>query len=155
MMSNKKILKLKPSNLHTGEHSILWWQAEPEEGTPYEALFNPIYWDACNALFGRGHFIQVIPAEGHYIAWLRVRDADAGVHVQEIFKKELSVEETQPSSLSDHFRVKFAGSQHKWRVERIVDNHIEMKGLADEGAALAWLAENGKRLIGFALTKAA
>lgn len=140
------VYKLKQSRMHPGESRLRWWFAEVEEGTPYEALFDPIYWDVHGYKLAIGDFIHVEPDEGHYTAQLRVSSSGAGgVKVQEFYRKEWTSVES-PSALSDRYRVRFAGPHHRWRVERIADGHVEQAGFANESAANVWLGENLRAL---------
>ena len=140
------IHKLKQSRLHMGEARLRWWFAEIEEGTPYESLFEPAYWDVHGYKFGIGDFIHAEPDEGHYTAQLRIVSAGAGgIRVQEFYKKDWKKVEA-PASLTDRYRVKFAGPHHKWRIERLADGHVEQAGFPSEAAANIWLGENLRAL---------
>ena len=140
------IFKLKQSRLHTGEARIRWWFAIPEEGTPYDELFNPVYWDVHAYKFAPGDFIRVEPDEGTYTADLKVIGTGVGgVRVAEYYKKEW-VKTEAPPSLASQYRVRYAGPHHRWRIERLVDNHIEQAGFENEAAANSWLAANLKSL---------
>ena len=142
----KKIHKLKPTRMHPGEARILWWFAEIEEGTPYAALFDPVYWDNHGYKLKTGHRILAQPDEGHYEAeFLVVGNGVGGVRVVEIRKTDLSKVEPSPL-IADQFRVKYAGPHHRWRVERVADNYVEQSGFGSEADANIWLAENLRAL---------
>lgn len=140
------VLKLKPTRLHLGEAKIRTWFAEIEEGTPYEALFSPVYWDVHGYKFRPGDFIRVKPDDGSYTADLEVVGVGVGgVRVEEYYKKEWKKVEA-PATLLSQYLVKYAGPHHRYRVERIADKHIEQAGFETETAANQWLAENLKAL---------
>ena len=147
MPEDKKMLhKLKQTRLHLGEAKIRTWFAEVEEGTPYEALFSPIYWDVHGYKFNPGDFIRVKPDDGSYTADLEVVGVGVGgIRVEEYYKKEWKKIEA-PATLLSQYRVKYAGPHHRYRVERISDNHIEHANFETETAANQWLAENLKAL---------
>lgn len=156
LVEKPPIHKLKQTRLHLGESRIRWWFAVPEEGTPYEALFDPVYWDVHGFKFAHGDFIRVMPDEGHYTADLMVvGTGTGGVRVAEYFKKVWADSATASSEpLISQYRVKYAGPHHKWRVERIADNHVEQAHFENETAANQWLADNLRALSKVA-TKAA
>jgi hypothetical protein len=136
----------KPTRLHIGEAKIRTWFAEIEEGTPYEALFDPIYWDVHGYKFQPGDFIRVEPDDGAYTADLKVVGVGVGgVRVEEFYKKDWRKIDA-PATLLSQYRVKFAGPHHRWRVERIADGHVEQAGFQSETDANVWLAENLKAL---------
>ncbi len=140
------IHKLKPNRLHQGEARILWWYAEIEEGTPYEALFNPVFWDNHGYKLRIGNRILAEPDEGHYEAEFKVvGNGVGGVRIVEIRKHDFAKAPAVPL-IADQFRVKFAGPHHKWRVERVEDSHVEQSGFGSEAEASVWLAENLKAL---------
>jgi hypothetical protein len=143
----EKLHKLKPTRLHLGEAKIRTWAAEIEEGTPYEALLSPVYWDVHSYKFAMYDEIRCIPDEGNYIAWLVVIGTGGvgGTRLQEIRKIEIGKVE-QSSSLSEQFVVRYAGPHHKWRVERKADKNVEQSGFENEVAASQWLADNLKAL---------
>lgn len=138
--------KLKPNRLHQGEAKIQWWVAEIEEGTPYGALFDPVFWDNHGYKLVPRVRILCEPDEGHYEAELKViGNGVGGVRVVEIRKSDFSkVEPLQV--IADQFRAKYAGPHHRWRVERVSDGHVEQPGFASEQDALTWLAANLKDL---------
>jgi hypothetical protein len=144
--ARKPIYKLKPTRLHPGEARILWWYAEIEEGTPYEALFDPVYWDNHGYKLKTGNRILAAPDEGHYEAeFLVVGNGVGGVRIVEVRKLDLS--KIQPAPLiADQYRIKYAGPHHRWRVERVADNGIEQSGFGSESDASIWLAENLRAL---------
>lgn len=156
MPEDKKPLpKLKQSRLHLGEAKIRTWFAEIEEGTPYDALFSPVYWDVHGYKFMVGDFIRAEPDDGSYTADLKVVGAGiGGVRIEEYYKKDWRKVEA-PATLLSQYRVKFAGPHHRWRVERIADSHVEHSGFDNEGAANMWLAENLKALSASAVKAAA
>lgn len=134
--------KLKPNRLHQGEAKIQWWVAEIEEGTPYESLFDPVYWDNHGYKLQPRVRILCEPDEGHYEAELKViGNGVGGVRVVEIRKNDFG-KVAPVAVIADQFRAKYAGPHHKWRIERIADNHIEQAGFASEQDALGWLAAN-------------
>lgn len=143
----KEILhKLKQSRLHTGESRIRWWFAVVEEGTPYEELFKPTYWDVHAYKFAIGDLIDCVPDEGHYRAWLEVVGVGVGgLRVEEFLKKDRSKVSAPPSLLSQ-YRVAWAGPHHKFRVERIADKHVEATNFNTEAEANSWLSANLKAL---------
>lgn len=136
--------KLKQTRLHQGEAKIRWWYAIIEEGTPYEELFKPVFWDIHAYKFALGDFIRVEPDEGHYTADLKVVSTGVGgVRVQEYYRKDWGARQDTPA-ISTQYRTKWAGPHHKWRVERIADNHIEQSGFDTEAMATLWMAQNIK-----------
>lgn len=140
------IYKLKQSRLHMGESRIRWWFAVVEEGTPYEELFKPEYWDVHSYKFAIGDMIDCVPDEGSYRAWLEVVGAGVGgIRVEEFYKKDRG-KIASPASLTSQYRVKWAGQHHKFRIERISDGNIEASGYASEAEANAWLSANLKAL---------
>lgn len=140
------VLKLKPTRLHLGEAKIRTWFAEIEEGTPYEELFSPVYWDVHAPKFNIGDFIRVQPDDGSYTADLMVVGKGVGgVRIEEYYKKDWKKVEA-PATLLSQYRVKWGGPHHKWRIERIADSHVEQSGFENETAANMWLAENLKAL---------
>lgn len=139
------IYKLKQGRLHQGETRMRTWFAVPEEGTPYEALFDPVYWDVHGYQFATGDMIRVEPDEGHYTADLKVVGIGVGgVRVAEYYKKDWVKAETPV--LVEQFRIRYAGPHHRWRVERLADGHVEQAGFENEIEANRWLAENLKSL---------
>lgn len=147
MSEDKKPLhKLKQNRLHQGESRMLTWFAEVEEGTPYEALFSPVYWDVHGYKFKVGHFIRVEPDDGTYTADLKVVGVGVGgVRVEEYYKKDWGKVEA-PATLLSQYAVKYAGPHHRYRIERLADRHVEQTGFETETAANQWLAENLKAL---------
>jgi hypothetical protein len=141
------IYKLKQSRLHQGEAKLRWWSAEIEEGTPYEELFNPVYWDNHGYKFAPGDMIAAEPDEGHYTAWLKViGTGTGGVRIAEFLKKTWGAAAKTPDAIVSQYRVKYAGPHHRWRVERIADSYVEQAGFENEVAANSWLADNLKAL---------
>ena len=142
------IYRLKPTRLEVGFEGtrVRCWFAVPEEGTPYAELFKPSYWEIHAAKFHIGDMIRVEPDEGHYMADLRVMSTGiGGVRVQEYYRKDWETAEI-PNSLASHYRVKYAGPHHKWRVERKSDGHIVQPGFANENDGNRWLANNIRQL---------
>jgi hypothetical protein len=143
-----KDYKLKTSRVHIGESKIRWWEAYPEEGTPYKELFKPEYWSFNDFKFENDDMIRVIPDEHNYMAWLWVVSAGTGgTKVIEVMKKDLPKDAVEPVSVKELFEVKWAGPHHKYRVQRKSDDHIERANFGSEAEANTWLAENTKALI--------
>jgi len=147
-MPDKKIEKLEPvfvmksSRMHMGEAKIRWWYAVPEQGTPYERILEPTFWNSQRDKLQIGDFIMVEPDEGHYTAELKVQSVGiGGVRVAEYYKKPWATV-AAPASIAESYRVKFAGPHHKWRVERIEDGHVEQAGFTSESDANRWLIDN-------------
>lgn len=140
------IHKMKPSRFHLGESRIRYWYVIPEVSTPYEALFDPIYWDAVKHKLAIGDFIRVEPDEGHYTADLKVTSSGfGGIQVAEFYKKDWQKVE-MPKKLSSLYETKYAGPHHKWRVERVADGAIMEKGFESDAEANKWLSVNVKAL---------
>ena len=155
-MPRETVQKLKPSRMHAGESRIRWWYANPEEGTSYQTLFDPVYWDTVGYQLEIGDFIQVVPDELNYIAWLHVISKGiGGVTIIEFYKKNIEEVESAGISLHDYYRIKYAGPHHKWRVERKTDGHVERHGFTNENDANKWLALNAAALSSRAKPKAA
>lgn len=140
------IYKLRQTRLHQGETKLRYWFAEIEEGTPYEKLFDPVYWDVHGYKFVPGDRIIAEPDEQHYTAELKVISVGAGgPKVAEYYKKDWPKTDA-PAGVVGQFRVKYAGPHHKWRVERVADNQPLQTGFDNESAANMWLIQNLKTL---------
>jgi hypothetical protein len=147
MAKAKTEYKLKQSRMHQGESRIRKWVVNPEQDTPYAALFDPMYWSPNEYMFEVGDFIQVIPDERSYIAELWVIEKGiGGVLVHELSKVDITLKAAEGISMFDNYRVKFAGPHHKWRIERIMDNHVAKTGFSTEGEANKWLGLNAGAL---------
>jgi hypothetical protein len=147
-MATKRIdYKLKPSRMHQGEARIRKWVVNPEEGTPFEALDEPMYWASIEYMLEVGDFIQVIPDERNYIAefWV-VEKGIGGIVVHLLWKTDIVLKGKGGVSMYDNYRVKFAGPHHKWRIERIMDNHVAKTGFSTENEANKWLGINAGAL---------
>ena len=145
--SKEKAYKLIAGRLKTLEELVMTYVAIPEEGTPYEELFKPGYWDRVSYRLKIGDEIRVKPDEEDYYAWLVVvGDGIGGITVQEIFHRKWE-KVMVPESLLDHYTVRYAGPHHRWRIERLSDKHVEKAGFASEGDANKWLQQNADNLL--------
>jgi hypothetical protein len=142
------LFKLKPTRLHQGESKIRTWYAVIEEGTPYDEIFNPIYWDNHAAKFAIGDWIRITDDESTYDAELKVVSTGVGgVRVSEYFKKVWAKGSPKPEVLSSQYEVKWGGPQHKWRIVRVSDNHVESHSYESEADANKWLTANLNNLL--------
>lgn len=150
----ESLYRLKHSRFHPGESKIRAWEAHIEEGTPYEKLFDPAFWDQNGYKLAMFDEIRCIPDEQNYVAWLMVVGTGVGgVRMQET--RKVNIDQLDAQAQTGQYRAKFAGPHNKWRIERIADGHVESSGFATEAEANRWLADNLKALSRAGTPKAA
>lgn len=133
--------QLTPRNFKAAEVLRNQWVAEPEFGTPPEALLDKAYWAHVSAQLRRGDIIVALAADNSY--WSELLVLDAG----KLFAKVLQlrcVQITQAQMLNvevpEGFEIKFRGPK-LWSVLRGKDVLIEGK---DKTGAEQWLKEHLK-----------
>lgn len=116
----------------------------PEDGTPYEALFEPSYWAHVAEKMKPFDRVEVRAEDGSYYAELIVLASERlAARVAEIVKVDLEVPEQE---INSEYKVKWKGPQHKWAVVRISDGETVHKGSDTPEQAQKALAELVKTL---------
>lgn len=143
--------QLTPRNFKQSNSVRNQWHAEPEFGTPAEALLDPGYWAHVSAQLRRGDIICAISQDNSYFIELLV--LDAGKLFAKVVKLrciEISQAQMLNVQVPEGFEIKFRGPK-KWSVLRGKDVLIEDKTKQE---AETWLTEH-LRLIQPTPTKAA
>lgn len=133
--------QLTPRRFKASEVVRNQWEAEPEFGTPAEALLNPAYWAHVSAQLRRRDVITALAEDNSY--WSELLVLDAG----KLFAKVVQlrcIQITQAQMLNvevpDGFEIKFRGPK-LWSVLRGKDVLVEGK---DKAGAEQWLKEHLK-----------
>lgn len=133
--------QLTPRNFKAAEVVRNHWVADPEFGTPPEALLDKAYWAHVSAQLRRGDIITALAEDNSY--WSELLVLDAG----KLFAKVVQLRCVQITSaqmlnveVPEGFEIKFRGPK-KWSVLRGKDVLVEDK---DKAGAEQWLKEHLK-----------
>ena len=135
-MEPKKAIKLPYSEFHQAEYKRHIWLAYAEPGTKPEDLIEPEYWTHVAKKLEQGHFIEVVSAEGDWLAKSYVRSASATGVVVHLFPVEYIG--AKPKTISEDYSIQLAG-KNKWRVVRNSDRAEMVTKLDTREIAEAWL----------------
>lgn len=142
----KATAKLTRSRFRGSEFVAATYSASPEDGTPYERLFQPEYWSMISAQLRPGDEIKVIPETFSYHAVLLVMKADKnGAVVKELSKVMLDDSKSDDAPAGEYY-AKYCGPLAKHRVYRRSDGQVMAEGISTMKEALAWIAEHEKAM---------
>lgn len=123
------------------------WNVVPEEGTPFEAVLNPVFWVHNARKMRPTDLIEVMPDDASYYARLLVRSVGPlGVEVAKLEYYDL-VPQAQSLAAIDRFRVMWKGPHWKHTVIRLEDKKEMQTGFDTAEAAQKWLVENQRSLM--------
>lgn len=147
-MQEGKMTQLAPNRVMLAEQARNTWHANPEAGTPVDALLDPKYWAhyavSHSIVIKPGDRIEAYPDDGTYFAELLVRDVSrGGIRVAELRRKEFDKVEAVGESIDGHL-IKYQGARIKWAVIRESDKKRLSEGHADPQTARDWLREHAK-----------
>lgn len=135
-------MKLPYANFQQAEYVRHIWLATPELGTTPEDIVKPEYWTHLLKKLQKGDFIEVVSAEGDWLAKLYVRSVSASgiiVHLFPIERIGMAAKKVDAA-----YKV-VLGAKKTWRVIRNSDN-VEMVALLDtREQAESWLETHLKR----------
>ena len=140
-MQEKNKLKLPYAEFQQAEYRRHIWLATPEPGTKPGDLVEPEFWTHVAKKLQQGDFIEVVSAEGDWLAKLYVRSASASGVVTHLFPVEYIGK--KPVTISEDYSIQLAG-KNKWRVVRNSDRAEMVKGLETREIAEAWLVNHLK-----------
>jgi hypothetical protein len=147
-MQEGKMTQLAPNRVMLAEQARNTWHANPESGTPADALLDAKYW----AHYAVNQSIQIRPGDrieayaddGSYFLELLVRDvARGGIRVAELRRKEFDKVEAAGEAIDGHL-IKWQGAKLKWTVIRAADQKRLSDGHADKQQAYDWLRQHHK-----------
>jgi hypothetical protein len=94
------------------------WQIVPEDGTPYELLFDKDYWGVMASKLRPFDHIEVLADDGSFCAELLVlMSTKTQATVMELRKIDISTKEGAP--VEQKFAVKWRGPHSKWSVMKL------------------------------------
>lgn len=133
--------QLTPRNFKASEAVRNQWAAEPEFGTPPEALLDPAYWAHVSAQLRRGDIITALAVDNSYYSELMVLDAGK-LFAKVLQLRCISITAAQMLNVNvpEGFEIKFRGPK-LWSVLRGKDVLVEGK---DKPGAEQWLKEHLK-----------
>lgn len=148
-MNEGKMTQLAPNRFMLAEHAHQTWVANPEPGTPPEALLDHKYWAHYsvnpNLQMKPGDIILAKPDDGAFFMELLVRSLyRGGVHVVELRRKSFDKLDMQPGEDFGEYEVKYSGPRYKWNVVRKADKQRMTEGHELKDGAIAWLREHMK-----------
>jgi hypothetical protein len=130
--------RLTPNRFSLAETRRNIWQIIPEDGTPYELLFDKDYWAAMASKLRPFDRIEVLADDGSFWAELLVLMATkTQAAVMELRKIDISTKEV--AQVEEKFAVKWRGPHRKWSVIRSADSSIVRSGFesADDARTFA------------------
>jgi len=137
----KAKVKLPYAEFQQAEYKRHIWLATPEPGTKPEDLTEPEFWTHVSRKLQQGDFIEVVSAEGDWLAKLYVRSASASGVITHLFPVEYIGR--KPQNISDDYTIGLAG-RNKWRVIRNSDRAEMVNKLDTREIAEAWLVNHLK-----------
>lgn len=142
-MATPAALKLPPnSNIQEAEYVRKVWVVTAEPDTTPQDLTKPEYWLHVFKKFKNGDYIEVVSAEGDWLAKLYVRSVQPTGIVLHLFPVEYVGE--PPQKISEEYSVQLAG-KGKWRVVRNSDKSELVTGKDTREMAESWLTTYLKR----------
>ena len=155
--STKKPLKREPliaPRFKQAEYACTTYRAVLESGTTADELKEPKFWSHVAAMLRQYDEIVAIEESGAYRAHLVVTACDrkwAMVHVLKFdeLRAQTPEESDEKQPTLEEYRVCYRGPHHKWRVERVSDNHVLFKEGQTRIEADTWLAEHRATLAKF------
>jgi hypothetical protein len=139
----------KPNNTRFKEAATVrnTWNVVPEDGTPFEDVLNPEYWENVAERIRPGDHIEVVAENGEYYAELYVTDTTRKwAKVAVLTKIDLTTAKSAqaPASPTAKYEVGYKGPILKWCVVRISDKSRLHEGSASKEDAQRWLADYSK-----------
>jgi len=135
-------MKLPYANFQQAEYVRHIWLAETEPNTKPEDIVKPEYWLHLVKKIAKGHYIEVVSAEGDWLAKLYVRSVSASGVIVHMFPVERIGAE--PKKVDSAYKI-VLGAKKTWRVIRASDN-VEMVAKLDlRSQAEDWLASHLKQ----------
>lgn len=132
-------MKLLQGQLKQTEFVRTSYSAAPEVGTTQDDILAPEFWAHVAKQFKPGDRIEVKPEGADWLVELYVLKVDVhGLHSVVLNRYELTAVKVEAND--DEYEVKFGGAD-KWRVIRLADKTVMVKGLASRAEGEAWLAE--------------
>lgn len=141
--SNKRLAmtQLTPRRFKQSASVRNQWHAEPEYGTPAEALLDSAYWAHCASLMRRGDIVCALSEDNSYFIELLV--IEAGKLFAKVIKlRQISITPAEIANvaLPEGYEIKFRGPK-KWSVLRGKD---VLKEDMDKATAEQWLTDHVK-----------
>jgi hypothetical protein len=116
------------------------WQIVPEDGTPYESLFDKDYWAAMASKLRPYDRIELLADDGSFWAELLVLMATkTQAAVMELRKIDISTKEV--TQVEEKFAVKWRGPHSKWAVIRAADCNVIKSGFESADDAKSFRAD--------------
>jgi hypothetical protein len=141
----KAASKLTRSRFRGSEFVSMTYSASPEDGTPYERLFQPEYWSMISATLRPGDEIKVIPENFSYRALLLVVSATkTGAVVKELSR--VMLDDADDVLDTGTYFIKYCGPIAKHRIYRKSDNAVMAEGISTKTDAAMQLAELEKSI---------
>lgn len=120
------------------------WRVVPKNGTPLEALLEPVYWTHVAQHLRRGDKIEAFAEDGSYYAeYLVVNSAKQWAKVAPL--KVVNFVQRNRVQKPD-YQVVFKGNQALWCVIRTKDNEILQDKITSEELAQDWLEDHMKAI---------
>jgi hypothetical protein len=131
--------QLTPRRFKSSDSIRNQWHAEPEFGTPADALLDPAYWAHVSSQMRRGDIVCALSEDNSYFCELLVIDAG------KLFAKVIQLRCVKITSaqmlnvdVPDGYEIKFRGPR-KWSVLR---NKDVLKDDMEKTQAEAWLRDH-------------
>ncbi len=133
--------QLTPRNFKSSDSVRNQWHAQPEFGTPPEALLDPAYWAHVSAQLRRGDIIYALSEDNSYFVELLVIDAGKlFAKVVQLRCVKISTAQMLNVDVPEGYEIKFRGPK-KWSVLRGKD---VLKDDMEKSQAEQWLADHLK-----------
>jgi hypothetical protein len=137
--------QLAPNGLKPSESIRNQWHAEPEHGTPPEALLDPAYWAHVSVKMRRKDIVCALAVDNSYFSELLVIDVGKNyAKVVQLRCVQITQAQIVRNPIPDGFEIKFRGKETKWSVLRGKD--VLKDKLETPDAAEQWLADHVKTL---------
>lgn len=133
--------QLTPRNFKAADVVRNQWVAQPEFGTPPEALLDKAYWAHVSAQLTRGDIITALAEDNSY--WSELLVLEAGklfAKVVQLRCVQITASQMLNVSVPEGYEIKFRGPK-KWSVLRGTD---VLKDGMDKKAAEDWLTDHVK-----------
>lgn len=134
-------MKLPYNEFNQAEYKRHVWIAYAELGTKPEDLIKPEYWSHVAKKLEQGHYIEVVSAEGDWLAKLYVRSVTPAGVVTHLFPVEYIGKKAE--EISKDYTIELA-TKNKWRVVRKSDKVEMVSKLETRDLAETWLINHLK-----------